>query len=155
LNKFKGGNFEKLTLWGVIFQSVSFLLFLPYLFIRDFSKAFIFCIRLVIFILQNLGLDLSIVPLVGKVSKELPEGFESTGITIVIAAYNLANMLNQEFSSYLLDRFDCRDGYYERSKAPYLLNIAFLVGLIAVSPLFLTCRDSRNLKKRQFFQKLT
>lgn len=149
LNKMKADRFDRLVVIAQILQTISFSLFFPYLFIRDYSKTTIFLIRIVLFITQAASLDLLIVPIIGKISKELPEGFESTGITVVISAYNMVAMINKELSSTILDYFKCKDGYYERSKSVYTLTLWWLVGLVAIAPFFLTWEKKRVKKKKK------
>jgi hypothetical protein len=138
LNKIKGAKFHRLVVVGQIVATLGFALYLPWLFIRRFPKGLFFAIRWFVFTLQSLGADLLIVPIVGRISKVLPEGFESTGVTVAISFYNLSGIINGDLSGYQIKTFGCVSGYFDRTRSPYLLNLGFMISLIAASPLFLS-----------------
>lgn len=137
VNKIKGVAFHKLVTWGTILQGGSYLCFFLILFPAMVPKWFLFVYRIFFTIINNLGSDLLLIPMIGRISKHLPEGFESTGITIVISFVNLGSSLNQMFSGIEQKRFGIHNGYYERTRGAHLLNSLLQILLILAAPFFL------------------
>lgn len=90
-------------------------------------------------IIQNLGQDLLLIPMIGRISKYLPDGFESTGITVIISFVNFAGITNNFASAFEIEYFDCNKGYYDRTKWPLVWNVGANVVLMLLAPLFLVC----------------
>jgi len=138
LNKIKGAKFHRLVIFGQFVATIGYLGYLPWLYIRSIPLFYMFIIRTFVFILQSLGADLLIVPIVGRISKVLPEGFESTGITVAISFYNFSGILGQIIGSKQIHAYGCVNGYYERTWSPFVMNGFIFTSLVAAAPLFLS-----------------
>ena len=87
--------------------------------------------------LYNLGFNLTSIVLVGRVSTFLADGYESTGVAVVIAANNFANSLRNQFSGSFLDYYNVGNGYYWRLKTPQFYSSLAMIGYVLVAPMFL------------------
>lgn len=86
---------------------------------------------------QSLGSDLLLIPMIGRISKYLPDGFESTGITVIIALQNFTVLGNNQFSASEMEYYGIDKGYYDRTKWPMAWNTGAQVLLMLLAPLFL------------------
>ena len=77
------------------------------------------------------------VAFIGKASKSLSEGFESTGVTTIISSFNLAFSASYYLSDLVLKRFNVKNGYYDRILGPQVLYSGVEIGLLFLAPLFL------------------
>ena len=91
----------------------------------------------VIFTINQFAQNLLLMPIVGRISKNLPDGFESTGVTTMISIFNIATMLNGYLTDYELTKFNVKAGYYSRLKEPQQIFNIIQVVQILVAPLFL------------------
>ena len=138
LNRYKSAPFYKLMIAGMVIVSASFFMYSVYLFIDVMPIAVMFFYRIILFISQSVGTNLLNVPVIGNISKVLPEGFESTGINVAISMLDTMDITNQKFSSWQINAFRCYEGYYEkRTQGPWVMNMWWWIGLILLSPLFL------------------
>ena len=88
--------------------------------------------------LVNFSSNVLFVAVVGRMSKYLPEGFESFGVTTVVAVFNLAKYtLSQYFGFLFLGYYGVYDGYYSRMRTPQLLSCAVQIIFVALCPFFL------------------
>ena len=85
----------------------------------------------------NVGKNLVYITIVGRISKYLPEGFESTGVTILIACNNLSFTGGQYLGSEILAYYDVKAGYYDRLKGPQVIGLSSCILLTAISPILL------------------
>jgi hypothetical protein len=81
--------------------------------------------------------DFFILPLIGRISKYLPEGFESTGVVVIIASLNFSGTESAQLGASQQIGFGIHDGYYDRGLPLFVLDYAIQVGLAVVAPLFL------------------
>ena len=89
-------------------------------------------------ILQNFASNLLFTAIVGRVSKYLPKGFESTGIEIVVSFFYLGSFtLGPYFSKPYVDYYNVKSGYYERLATPQVIISIVRVGFVLIAPLFL------------------
>ena len=88
--------------------------------------------------MQSLSLALMLVTVVGRISRLLPEGFESTGVTLIISLNNISNSTGRFLSSLLLDSYDVKIGYYERMRQPQEIVLAISTLLVGICPLFVS-----------------
>lgn len=137
INKLKGKKFWKLMVLAQFINTLGLALSGIVIFAQYFSIPFMFIAFFFINIIQNLGQDMLLIPLVGRISKYLPDGFESTGITVVISFVNLSGITNNLMSAYEIQTFDCLRGYYHRTTEPLQWNVGLNVVLMALCPLFL------------------
>ena len=88
--------------------------------------------------LQSFSFNVFFVAVVGRMSKYLPEGFESFGVTTVVAVFNLAKYsLSQYFGFLYLNYYGVYGGYYSRMRTPQALACGIQIFFVVVSPLFL------------------
>ena len=106
-----------------------------------FSNKFDEGVYSVIFTLSNtlwmLSKSLTFITIVGRISKFLPKGFESTGVTLTVACFNLSSSIGQYLGSLIIQMYHVRDGYYERLEGPQMIAFGLSILVIAVCPLFL------------------
>ena len=86
-----------------------------------------------------LSKSLTFVMIIGRISKFLPQGFESTGVTIVVACSNFTISVGQYLGSILLQYYEVRAGYYERLEGPQVVVLGLSILVVAACPLFLPC----------------
>ena len=111
------------------------------------SSSVIFCERFnqsefaVIYTLIDFTWIMSIkmfyITVTGRISKFLPEGFESTGVTFIISCFNFTQTFGQYLSSVILQSYDVKAGYYGRLESPQLVGIGLGILLNFICPLFL------------------
>lgn len=137
VNKIKGASFPKLVNLGFILRAVGYIATILYIYTRYFPLWFLFTYKIFADMMYSLGGDLLFIPMVGKISKYLPEGFESTGITIAISFSNLTGISSGFTAKYEINHFKIKKGYYERTAGSIVLNSAINCVFILVSPFFL------------------
>ena len=93
--------------------------------------------RFIVGLIGGLQSDFFMLPLVGRVSKYLPEGFESTGIVVIISSLNFTATLSSKFGAIQQDDYMIKDGYYERGLPLFVVDYAIQVLLAVVAPIFL------------------
>lgn len=76
----------------------------------------------------------------------MPNGFESTGVTLVITLYNVTGVVSNMIDAYELKFFDIKNGYYDRVWKAIFVNAAFLIFLMAIFGVFFV-GDERKLEK--------
>lgn len=96
----------------------------------------LFGIMLVQNFFASIGSDLGMIALIGRFSEICPKGLEATGVTFLIALSNVTVMLNGQFSIFLVDYFDIKIGYYERSFGAFAACCLAVSILTVVSPVF-------------------
>ena len=85
----------------------------------------------------NLCISLMFITITGRISKFLPEGFESTGVTIIISCFNFSQTIGQYLGSVILQYYKVDDGYYSRLEGPQLIGFGLSILIIFACPLFL------------------
>ena len=88
---------------------------------------------------QVIGLfyfTVGLIPVIGRLSKYLPEGFESTGVTFMIAANNTGLNIGLVLCAPLFDAFGVGVGHYNRLAKPQLILDGFQVFMVLVAPWF-------------------
>ena len=76
-------------------------------------------------------------PLIGRISKYLPEGFESTGVVVIIACSNFAGATSAGLGATQQENYQIDNGYYDRGLNLFVFNYGIMVGLVIIAPLFL------------------
>ena len=140
INFTKGARFDFMMLIG----SISWALFIAFcffmLFVRQIPFNLMFVIRFVQLFLGHVSGDFLLATMVGKVAKRLPDGFESTGITVVISLANMSGIWASALDSWEIKRYGCTKGYYNRMQTPLLINFGYSIFLVLLAPLFLRWR---------------
>ena len=136
-NLVKGWSFSSLQLWGQIIAQATAIASASIIWCRYFS---VIEYSLILFLI-NFGVkfasSIQLTAIVGRISKYLPEGFESTGVTTIISAANAVFILNGYINNLFFPYFGIKPGYYDRLKTPF--NISNIVAVLSVlaGPLFL------------------
>ena len=137
VNAVKNLSFVNLQLYGQIISAACILSFSVALYCQYFSVLSFSIVWLFINMLYTFGSNMMMVSLVGRISKYLPEGFESTGVTIIISGFAVAFTVNKYVSTPFLEQFDIEPGYYDRVEAPQVFWIISRTLFVLLSPLFL------------------
>jgi hypothetical protein len=99
----------------------------------------VFALRFIQLLLGNISGDFLLTTMVGKVSKQLPEGFESFGVVFVISSANMSGNIANYLDIWEIRKFGIKKGYYGYDRFGYaaLLNYGYAIFLIAISWLLL------------------
>jgi len=97
-------------------------------------------------IITNFTQNLPQITTIGRFTTYMPEGFESTGVTMLVSVLNMGVLSNGLLSSYELQSFDVVAGYYDRARHPMKINCLISLALCIVCPLFIVWRVT-GLKK--------
>lgn len=76
----------------------------------------------------------------------MPVGFESTGVTMLVAVMNVANLGGGLLASVILQDYNVEDGYYERAEIPFWIVCWISLGVNIICPLFVAWKV-KGLKK--------
>lgn len=111
-----------------------FQLLLPLMTV-DTPFALVFTLRFIQLLLGNISGDFLMATMVGKVSKKLPEGFESFGVVFVISSANLSGNIANYGDLWEIQKFDIKKGYYDLNRVGYaaLINYSYSVFLVFIS----------------------
>ena len=77
---------------------------------------------------------LILVTVVGRVSRLLPEGFESIGIALITSFVNICTSAGQFLGSELATVYGVKAGYYGRMLDPQVIVVSSAIALIGISP---------------------
>jgi hypothetical protein len=88
-------------------------------------------------LIGKLGWDLLSLPLIGRIGKFLPEGFESTILVIIISTSSMAGTLSGKLGSIQQKKYGIKNGYYERGMEVFQFNYLITTGLVIIAPIFL------------------
>lgn len=94
------------------------------------------------------GQHMTLIAGIGRYGKLLPEGFETTGVSLILAFFNLGATLQGSITLKQLRKFDVKAGYYKRIENPCILNFAILVVLNFGSSFFLGWKLKGNFFSR-------
>lgn len=93
--------------------------------------------RFVYYIFSRFTTDFFVVPLVVRISKHLPEGFESTGVVVILSLSYTASTYSGILARKQQTIYHIKNGYYERGFEMFVTNLFIAVGLAVIAPLFL------------------
>lgn len=83
-----------------------------------------------------LGGGLTTIALIARFSEVSPEGLEATGITFLAAGLNITALINGQLSIFLVNYFDIKAGYYDRSFGAFAVCTLAVAFLSAITPVF-------------------
>jgi len=112
-----------------------------YLFTHYIPFWVVFTVRIVQTFFKMNQWKFLVIPVIGRISPFLPDGFEATGITLVVATLNFTYTLSNLADAYEIEFFQLESGYYLRTTFPLLLNFGFCAFCVLISPLFLKNSD--------------
>jgi hypothetical protein len=128
-----------------------------YLFTEEVGYPIIFAVRVVQTFMKLNQWKFLVIPVIGRISPFLPDGFEATGITLVVSSLNLTYTLSNLLDAYEIEYFKLDDGYYMRTTLPLLINFGFCAFFVLVCPLFLKNSDKgmpiKKLKRKKLMSK--
>ena len=107
------------------------------IFVQWFPKYVFFGLFIFLNVVYLTAQNLLLIPLIGRVSKYLPEGFESTGVTTIIALFNLGGSFSGLLTEYMLTKYGVKAGYYRRIEMPQNIVNGIQVVLVLIAPVFL------------------
>ena len=136
INYFKGLKMRDLLLVGA--ASLAFANFGNYALYYAESIPFWlqFTIQIVMSCFQGMATDLPQIAVIGRFSKKCPEGFESTGITLLISFSNTAVLLSGISAANLLQTFAVRTGHYDNLIYPVIYTHYYSLVLVFICPFF-------------------
>ena len=92
--------------------------------------------------LRELGTLLPLIAVLSKFISHLPQGFETTGISIIVLMSNAAHMLRVRLTSMELQAFEIKPGYEDRLLWPLCVNSFYIGVLLLCTPALLCCKVS-------------
>ena len=95
---------------------------------------------------SNFTSNLPQIATIGRFTTYMPEGFESTGVTLLVAFSNMGVLSSGLLAATENNKYNVVDGYYERARTPMLLNCWISLAVCALCPLFVVWKV-RGLKK--------
>jgi hypothetical protein len=101
-----------------------------------------------IYAMQNLSdqlaTDLVTISIIGRVARFIPEGFECTGTSLLVAVFNIALTNANNISANQLSHYGIKAGYMQRISEPMVWNTFYALIVIISMPIFLRHRLRRN-----------
>ena len=107
------------------------------IFSADFGKTEYATIFTVTTCMWNVCISLMFITIAGRISKFFPEGFESTGVTIIMSCFNFSKTFGQYLASLILQYYRVDAGYYDRLEGPQLIGFGLSILAVLTCPLFL------------------
>jgi hypothetical protein len=86
--------------------------------------------------ITNFTQNLPQIATIGRFTSYLPEGFESTGVTILVSVMNMGVLSSGLLASVELQAYNVYAGYYERARTPMNMNCWISLGVCFATPLF-------------------
>ena len=117
--------------------AASFLLCTTVIYSDQFGETEYAVIYTIAQCLYNFSKNLVFITIVGRISKFLPEGFESTGVTILISSNNICLTTGQYLGSEILGYYNVKAGYYNRLEGPQTIALLSTTLLTAICPILL------------------
>jgi hypothetical protein len=77
---------------------------------------------------------------IGRFTAYLPEGFESTGVTMLVSVMNVGVLSSGLLASAELDAYNVYAGYYERARTPMDINCYISLAVCILTPAFVVWR---------------
>ena len=85
--------------------------------------------------LHRVGYFLSETSYLALMACYLPDGFETTSITLVSGVLNVAELCSGSLYTYQVDCFHVHEGYWDRLRKPIVLNMFLDLALVMIGPL--------------------
>lgn len=123
-------------------------LFYPFLYSREIGFYGMFTLNFFQSILVNVVAFLPQMATIGRFTSYMPEGFESTGVTILVSICNMGLISSGLLAAEELVYFDVKAGYYSRIQNAMHLNVGLAVLMVLICPLFVvwTVKMKRKLQ---------
>lgn len=149
INTFKKLGFEMVLLVGGISNALSLFSYYGLHYATELWFPLQFFLQLWLNCFQNLAQDLPLISIIGKFSQYCPEGFESTGVTLLITFSNTATTVSSSIASYELTAFNVTEGHYDNLIWPSLYNHYYAILLIILCPIFSLWKKKEIKKSRR------
>ena len=138
INMVKNLSFTTLQIWGQILVSATTIVSTSIIWCRYFTVIEFSLLYFLINFVGTFASNIQLTSIVGRVSKYLPEGFESTGVTTINSASNAVIVMNGYVNKWFFPYFNIKPGYYDsRLKVPFDISNILAVFWVLVGPLFL------------------
>lgn len=121
---------------GAIMVTISNMTFYTFLYSREIGFYGMFAINFLQAILINISSFLPQMATIGRFTTYLPEGFESTGVTILVSICNVGIIGSGLMAAKELVWFDVKAGYYKRTETAMHFNVGISALLVLICPLF-------------------
>jgi hypothetical protein len=119
---------------GLVITNMMFYLFIDPIKIGFWRMFAIYWIQTMI---SNFTGNLPNLATIGRFTTYMPEGFESTGVTILVATMNMGVLSSGLLAAAELKAFNVVDGYYDRVTQPITINCMISIGVCILCPLFI------------------
>ena len=149
LNKVKSIKFEYLVLLGGINQVLTSMSYFFMIKAREIDYYSMFAIQIFMQFAAQFALDMPQIAVIGRVSLYLPEGFESTGVTLVIAIGNIGLTVSNLLAAKEISAWGAAVGYYERLFWPVVINTVYSIFVVLVTPCFVMFRSQEEQAKAE------
>lgn len=136
INYFKKLQLGNLLIFGVVCLCISNFGHYSLYFARELPYFALFAIQVGQITFQAIARELPQIAIIGKFSKKCPEGFESTGITLLISVTNTGVILSGVLAGKLLGWFDVTSGHYDNLIWPSFYCHYYSLVLVLLSPFF-------------------
>ena len=138
INLAKNWSFTTVQIWAQILLSVSMIAMTAVLWCRYFSVIEFSILIFFINFVSAFAANIQVTSIIGRISKYLPEGFESTGITIILSASNGMSIFSGYANKWFFPLFNVKAGYYDtRLRTPFIITDASAIFWVLAGPLFL------------------
>lgn len=109
-----------------------------YAFLEPYEIGFwgMFWVSFIQALITNFGQTLPQIATIGRFTSYMPEGFESTGVTILVSVCNVGVLGSGLLASLELQAHDVVAGYYERARDVMDLNCYISLGVAIACPIF-------------------
>ena len=134
INKIKNFRFYNTILIAVITLNVANLMNFEFVYIMKFTYINMYLLRIVIQIIQQLGCDMSLIPVVGRFSSTCPEGIENLGVTSIVSISGIGLTLSDILGSLVLNVFSVTTGEYDNFGKPILVGCIYTVIILLLTP---------------------
>lgn len=136
---------------GLLFTNMMMLLFLDPARI-GFGKSFVFMWLQTM--VANFTGNLPQIATIGRFTSYMPEGFESTGVTLLVAISNMGVLASGLMGAAEVEAYNVNIGFYERAINPMMLNCWISLGVCVVCPLFVAWKVKGISKTRTEVEKI-
>lgn len=136
LSFFKKMRFGTILLAASATKAFSFIGIFSLYFFQKIPFVFQFVCQICFSLGSNLAQDLPLIAIIGKFGENSPEGFEGTGVSLLVSITIISLSCSAYGGGFELDKFGVRSGHYENLVFPAILNSFYVIFLVLVSPLF-------------------
>lgn len=104
---------------------------------QELGFAKMFAIYWIQTMITNFTQNLPQIATIGRFTTYMPEGFESTGVTMLVSVMNMGVLSSGLLASAELQAYNVISGYYERARTPMNINCWISLAVCYACPLFI------------------